>query len=528
MKPHPRRGSIPVTAAGFAEAERGSDDSRTVKRRVVADLFLEAVGTPLTLVLIVGGLFALVARHAATAPVDDLDVWWIAAAGRDMLASAAIPRTNVYSYTAPEWPWVMHELGFGLLYALGSAALGPSFFPLLTVVAAAAAVSIAAVAIVGRTRVAPSAGIALLIVVIGCREGLFAPRPSHTALVFPLAMIAVAFRPGWSAARTVAVAALEILWANFHGSFPLGVAIVAASAFDDDVESRGARLTAAAIAAIATLVNPYGLRLHGLVGAYAFGGDPASRIIHEHIVEFFPVWRAPTAVSPMNGGALLTVAALALRALVSRRNVARAVLASMLVAFAAYQIRHVVLAVAVGAVLLHAEIDELFAAEGVLPKSLPRWIAAAIVLPALATGLVSWSAARAARRDVEWIATPTGGPPFARLVAAIPSEAHVYVPFESAGLAIWLGAGRGVRVFFDSRNDCYPPAVAEAAFSLERDDDPVSVAKQLERYGTGLALVPASHPVYAALQDSPSWTQSASDGAWHIFRRTNGRITDRD
>ncbi len=499
-----------------------------MKRRVLANVFLEAVGTPLTLVLIVGGLFALVARHAATAPVDDLDVWWIAAAGRDMLASAAVPRTNGYSYTAPEWPWVMHELGFGLLYALGSAAVGASFFPLLTVVAAAAAVAIAAVAVVGRARIAASAGIALLIVVIGCREGLFAPRPSHTALVFALAMVAIAFRPGWSVVRTIAVAALEILWVNFHGSFPLGIAIVAASAFDDVVESRGARLAAAAVAASATLVNPYGLRLHGLVGAYAFGGDPASRVIHDHIVEFFPLWRAPTAVHPMNGAAMLTVAALALRALVSRRNVARAVLASLLVALAVYQIRHVVLAVAVGAVLLHAEIDDLFAAEGMLPKSLPRWIAAAIVLPALAAGLASWSAARAARSDAEWIAAPTGGPPFARLAAAMPSGAHAYFPFESAGLAIWLGAERGVRVFFDSRNDCYPPAVAEAAFSLERNDDPVSVAKQLELYGTELAVVPADHPVYAALERSPSWTEAASDGAWKIFRRSGGGITHRD
>jgi hypothetical protein len=492
-----------------------------VKRQALADAFLEAIGRPLPLVAVVGGLLALFARRAATSPVDDLDVWWIAAAGRDMLASGAVPRANVYSYTAPDWPWVMHELGFGVLYALGSASLGASFFPLLTVVAAAAAVSIAALAVMARARIASSAGIALLLVVIGCREGLFAPRPSHTALVFPLAMAALAFRPGWSAARTIAALALEIVWTNFHGSFPLGVAIVAASAFDGDVESRGPRLAAAALATLATLMNPYGARLHGLVGGYALGGDPASRIIHEHIVEFFPLWRAPSAVHPLNGAALLTVAALALRALVSRRNLARAVLASMLVALAVYQVRHVVLAVAVGAVLLHAELDDLFAAEGIPPKTLPRWIAVAIVLPALATGAVAWSAARGVRSDDEWVAAPTGGPPFVRLVSELPRGAHAYFPFETAGLAIWRGAGRAVRVFFDSRNDCYPPSVAEAAFSLERDDDPLSVAKHLEEYGTEFAVVPAYHPVYAALEHSRSWAKSASDGPWAIFHRAS-------
>jgi len=81
----------------------------------------------------------------------------------------------------------------------------------------------------------------------------------------------------------------------------------------------------------------------------------------------------------------------------------------ILVALAAYQVRHMVLAVALGAVLLHAEIDDLFAAEGIPAGTLPRWLAPAIAIPGLCLGLAAWSSARLAREDAEWIAPATGG-----------------------------------------------------------------------------------------------------------------------
>jgi hypothetical protein len=84
---------------------------------------------------------------------------------------------------------------------------------------------------------------------------------------------------------------------------------------------------------------------------------------------------------------------------------------------------------------------------------------------------------------------------------------------------LWLGATRGVRVFYDPRNDCYPPEVAEAAFSLERPDATQSAPGVLDRWGVELALVPDSHPVFGALSTSPSWSPWRSVGAWTAFQR---------
>jgi len=489
-----------------------------VKRRRLADVFLRTVGEPRRLALLLGSLFALFAARAATLPVDDPDVWWIAAAGRDLLSTWQIPVRNAYSFTAPNTPWIMHELAFGILYACGLRALGPSFFPLLTIVVAAASVAVAAAAIAARASRPASAGIALLLLVVGCREGLFQPRPSHTAIVLPLLMAAIALRPGWSTLRTLAVVVLEIVWTNAHGSFPLGIAIVGAASFDDR-ETRTERLVAASLAAVATLANPYGIRLHGLVRGYALGGDPASRVIHEHVVEFFPVWKAWWSLNPLNAAALLTVTMLAIRALLDGRNLSRALLSLALVALAAYQVRHVVLAVALGALLLHAEIDDLFAAEGLAAGALPRWLAPAIVLPGLLLGVVAWGSARATRDGADWIAPATGGASLARLAANLPVAIRAYVPFESGGLAIWFGGERGVRVFFDSRNDCYPPDVAEEGFGLERGQSPEWVERVLESRGADVALVSAQHPVYTALVRSETWKMARSDGRWAEFRR---------
>src|SRR5262249_25503493 len=122
---HRRTAGAITTAGGVCRSGgRKVMIRRTVKRRRLGDVILETVGRPAPLGVRVGGLLALFGGHAVTEPVDDLDVWWIAAAGRDLLATSAVPRVNAYSYTAPDSPWVMHELAFGLLYAFGLHAVG--------------------------------------------------------------------------------------------------------------------------------------------------------------------------------------------------------------------------------------------------------------------------------------------------------------------------------------------------------------------------------------------------------------------
>ncbi|HSD09803.1 MAG TPA: hypothetical protein VLF14_02395 [Candidatus Binatia bacterium] len=494
-----------------------------MRRPGLAAAALAALSKPWFAALALAVPFAVFAARAATEPVDDPDVWWIGAAGRDLLATLEVPRHNLYSFTSPAHPWVMHELAFGVLDALGLAALGPAFLPLASAICGAGVVVVAVTATVKRARYPASAVLALLLLLAGSRKALFAPRPSHFALLLPVAMVALAFSPGWSRRRATAAIVLEWLWANAHGSFALGVAILAAAAFDPaaTIRSRPQRLGAAALAAAATLVNPYGIRLHGLVQRYLGGGDATADVIHRHIVEFFPIWRSTAPfVNPFTVAALAVIVLLVVSAFVRSRNLARAVISLALVGLAIYQARHTTLAVVVGAVLMHAEIDDLCEeARAPSRRPWPRLWAAAVVAPGAALAIALWWRSDRDRDWVQWIAPEIGDGGFARLAEELPSGANVYAPFQSSGLLLWLAAPRGVRVFFDSRNDCYQADVAEAAFALEREGAPGAASALLDRYRTRFVLVPTSHPVYLALAGDARWSIWRSAGRWVGFEK---------
>jgi len=490
----------------------------------VAETALAALGRPWIAFAALAIVFGVFAARSAPLPIDDSDVWWIASAGRDALQTGAAPAANLHSFTAPDHPWVMHELLFGLACAFGIGMLGPGFVRLASLVLGALVVAAAIAAIGKRSRHPSSATLALLLIVAGCRDALFAPRPSHASLIFPAAMAALAFRPGWSLRRTACVLALEIAWTNAHGSFPLGVAILAAAAFSEEgADTRNPRLVATLLAALATLVNPYGLGLYGLVARYLGGADPTAHIIHEHVVEFFPIWRFPAPfVNPFNAAVACLVFVLGLSALARRRRGARAALALALIALGCYQARHVTLAVVLGVLLLHPELDDLCAEAGFAPLVTFQRSLLPALLPGVALALVLWCLAVARRSDPEWIDAAIGGPELWRLASRLPAHADVYAPFDSAGVVLWVGAPQGVRVFYDSRNDCYPPDVAAAAFALERPDAAAIAAATLERYATRFALVPDTHSVFAALAHSRAWTIVQSDGHWAEFARNPG------
>ena len=50
-------------------------------------------------------------------PIGDPDVWWVAAAGREMLRTGGVLRHNLFSFTEPDHAWLMHEWLLGPLYA---------------------------------------------------------------------------------------------------------------------------------------------------------------------------------------------------------------------------------------------------------------------------------------------------------------------------------------------------------------------------------------------------------------------------
>ncbi|HEY1692533.1 MAG TPA: hypothetical protein VGG39_10250 [Polyangiaceae bacterium] len=475
---------------------------------------------------VVGACVAATAMVVAcVTPVWDPDVWWVAAAGRRMLATGVVPRENVFSYVEPSHPWIMHEWLFGPPYAWLLGRLGPSAFDVVAGCGLAAALVLLAATTVVRARHLP-VGLAAMAFAVAAFGGRFlSARPTGVALLFPLAMVLLAFGRTFPAWRIALVAAIEVVWANAHGSFPLGVVLLVVAALDarERGERPGRRLVAAGLAAVATLATPYGLALHRFVWEYFRGNEGVYRAIHHQIREFGPLWQAWGAtVGPVDVFGLVACAALAASALRDGRLRARAALCLALVALAVLHARHVELAGLLSCTLLLPHADDLVDRLTPAPAPTPARfrLASLLLAPAFLSGPLAFSLAHRARAADAWLAP---GPPFVHALAAIPDGASVFAPFAQAGMVIWYGGPRGLRVFADSRNDCYSPATLEAILALESPGTPaVDRTTTLDASRTDAALVPCAGPLASVVSVDPRWTLAGKDADWCAYRRATG------
>lgn len=460
--------------------------------------------------LVVLAPFALCALAVAGAPLFDPDVWWIAAAGRVIAETHHVPTRNLFSFAEPAHPWVMHEWLYGLPYYLGARLGGARFFQICGVAGGVALyVLYLRAAVWPRRHAAAGLALALLLVVVG-NVALFAPRPSATSLVLPVAMAWLAFGGAWSRRRAALAVALELAWANLHGSFPIGLALLAVAGIED-APARASRMATLAAALVATLATPYGPRLYGLVGGYAVGGDGVFAVIQANIAEFAPLWRAPLMLDKLLP--LAALAALALTALARRRLVARALFVLVLIAMALRSARHVTLALTIAPILLGPVLDDLFARRGGAPLAAATRRMAERLLLVTAVFAAGWIVAANGKltRDDAAVAT---------LVDRLPDGARVYVPFRPSALAIWRAAPRGVLVLYDPRNDCYSRSTAERAMRLERGlGDAAALRADVEADGTNFAIVAARGPLARALEHAPGWSLRAADDGWLLVGR---------
>ncbi len=457
---------------------------------------------PLMVALLVA---AIVVLHwlAATHRVADVDVWWVAAVGRDFVARGHVPSENYYSFIEPHHPWVMHEWLPALPFYAGLRVLGPAFFALLTTVATAAVVALLLFMTIGRTR-RFEVGFGLALLAVGCFT-VVTPRVTWLAVLFPLLLCALAFRPRFGHAALAGTVVIEWLWANTHGSFPIGVALLAVATVDAAADRRR-RLAATLLAAAVTLVNPYGLGLHRLVWSYFAGKDPTFALIHHWISEFAPLWRHPDLLEVV--GIVVTLGLTVVAAWRGRRR-ARCALAFVLIAMAVLHQRHVPLAGSIVCVLLASAYDE--------ERERPRvGTVALMVVPALVIGLVAFGVTAHRRVALDWLSEPE----LVRLGAKLPPGARAFVTFSGSSLVLYHEAERGVRIYTDPRNDCYSAPTLEAGFSLSKDAPlgPQRTRELLSRYGSEYALVPAEDPVARELAADQRWPLIAADGGWRLYR----------
>ena len=246
-----------------------------------------------------GFVFAFAASH----PVRPHDFWWHLRAGNDLLASRAIPTTDTFSYTRGGAPygnfaafWLV-EIAYAALYRLGGLSLLVTIQALLLTLTYGLILRLAWESS-GSLRIASIC--ALFAVALGLDNWNLRPQ-SVAYLFFALCLWAIlSYRRRPRRWLLVVPPIVVAVWANSHGSFFLGVLLVAIWLADalwsagwrafaqgrsngrGQLDLRAARPAAYALAAtlLASLANPRGAGIYGYVGAIS-GSEAVRRLATE-------------------------------------------------------------------------------------------------------------------------------------------------------------------------------------------------------------------------------------------------------
>jgi hypothetical protein len=495
-----------------------------------------------------GLLVAATACHFLAGNEADNDLWVHLLIGRRILSSGAVPRLDDLSFTAAGAPWVDHEWFAQAAFAAAYEWLGGTGLWL-----AKSAVGFATVALVWRSTARRSASpwlrgpvMVLAIAVLG--RG-FAIRPqivTYAALAVLLLWLERRFDDPPSPWRAAAVVGLAFcLWANAHGGFVVGVAVLALAAVVPTRSSfetapstgrgassgrtafetapstgRGAssgrtenlswRWAALGAALGAACVNPYGPRLLTYIAHEIFVPHPLTE------------WQ-PVSLAAENAPFLLLSLAFVATLPFGREwrsRPWRTLLVLLLMLMAFRHQRHTPLVALAAAAPLAGQLEGLGAwleRRGIPGLSVRARAAVVLGLVGIALvqiGLFSirlWNdRARIvfAARDY-----PVGAVAF---LGAAGIGGNLALPLDWGGYVLWH-ASPSVKVSLDGRfATVYPPAVVADNFAFFRAAANAGSTRLLDAYPTSLVLSPAGR---SPVEGQSGWSPIYRDQVAALWAR---------
>jgi hypothetical protein len=228
-------------------------------------------------VAILAGVIAAIFWLYSRQPLHHTDLWGHLAYGRLIWQSGTLPSTEPFMPLARDVPLVdtawLTQVGGCVAYSLG----GPPAIQFLHALAIAVCCGFLAQGVFLRTNslLWSVAGLALFEALNWYQFQIV--RPQMAGLVCCAALLAMITGRRWHAYYWYAIPIMLALWANLHGSFIIGLAYLACAAAGRAIDVwRRARnllaplrdirvrrlLTVTALAALAVLLNPYGVRLY--------------------------------------------------------------------------------------------------------------------------------------------------------------------------------------------------------------------------------------------------------------------------
>jgi hypothetical protein len=197
--------------------------------------------------------------------LNDPDTYWHIAVGEWIAEHRAFPHVDMFSATVAGAPWIAKEWLSQLLFAGAHAVAGWSGVIVLAAFAIASAFALLAFFLLQKLAPVPALTLVGAGFVLASTHCLARPH----ALALPLMVIWVGVLINAVDDRRsppLALIPVMTLWANLHGSFTLGLALVAPLAFEAWWSAGAARRETAlrwfcfgALALLAACVTPYGV-----------------------------------------------------------------------------------------------------------------------------------------------------------------------------------------------------------------------------------------------------------------------------
>ena len=432
--------------------------------------------------------------------LNDPDTLWQVALGRWILEQNAVPRTDAFSSTFHGAPWVSTQWLAQVLLAKAHAVLGWAGPVLLTAFAAALAFALAARFLLDRLGPAP------VLVLVTAGLTLAAPhlvaRPHVLALPVMVAWVGALVRAADRAtAPPLALLVAMALWANLHGGFVLGLALVVPLGLDAVLRAPAPARTGLALrwcafalaSVLAACATPYGIEAFQAARRILTLG-PALALIDEWkprdfstLTEFevclllgigFALHRGLT-VPPLRIALLLGLLHMALAH--ARNGEILGLLAPLLLAAP--------LARALGS-----------APEPAMPRAIEGTLAGATLALMLAVGLAAAAGAR-------YAPNPAISP--ARAVQALERAGGGRVLNEYDFGAYLIAAA--VPPFIDGRTELYGAAFVQRHYRAVTLQDVGDFLDLLDEHRIGATLLGPRVPAVGLLDRLPGWTRVYAD-----------------
>jgi hypothetical protein len=488
--------------------------------------------------LLLATMLAMIWLFVSVLPLPPNDLWWHMAAGRIMVHEGAWITNNRWAYTLPaDTPYVYQSwLSEIVLYGVWRVAGTPGLHLLRTccIVASYALVGWAAWRATGGNGKAVTA--ALLLAVLAGWDN-WTLRPQTLALVPGAALIAILseYLAGRLCRRwLVALPLLVLLWGNLHGSFILGLALVAlawvalvVTALRQPTTAARSRLRdmslCGAACLLAACVHPLGFGTFGYVSSMLSNTELQTRFVE---------WQPPHATPDLfNPGfwlylALVLITALAL--MVRRASLAALLWFAALGWLATDAVRYIVwfalAAVPLLALLLAAPLRGK-------PTPVPQWLALghALMLVALVIGTLPWfEPLRLFVPGGRWSAVATSGQystllarqtPVAATewLAANPRAGRFWTDMSYTSYTIWRLPDK--QVFADLRVELFPRSIWDEYFAINAGNQ-ASLAT-LDRWGITHLMLDrsANSALDHLLARTPGWCERYVDAASVVYGR---------